>query len=507
MSNSKIHPLEALEAKMASLKGQGRKVVLCHGTFDLMHAGHIKYLQRAAQEGDVLVVTITADEYVNKGPGRPVFTSSLRAESIAALECVDYVAENCQPTAINVIQLIKPDLYVKGGEYRDFESDVTGNIAREVSAVKKCGGDVFFTDEITFSSTSLINEHFGIYPDSTKRYLAEFRQQNSVGNVIDFLKSLAGLKVLVVGDAIVDEYHYTKTLGQTGKGNVLAVKHESEEQFAGGSLAVASHISGFAGEVTLVAGLGGLNSHEGFIRSKLEKNIKPVFFYREDGQTLVKRRFVDEDMAKLFEVYFYNDAPLPGSIENDVCEWLDENIDDYDAVIVPDFGNGFISPRMADVMSEKARFLVVNTQVNSGNRGYHVIGRYPKVDFVSLNEPELRLAAHDKNSPLNVVADKIADQVGARWVAVTRGTKGLLMVGKMGEEDAKVPPLSTRVVDRIGAGDAFLSLAGICLAAGAPTSLASFIGSAAAALEVQTVCNREPVDFVQLSKFITTLLK
>jgi rfaE bifunctional protein nucleotidyltransferase chain/domain len=151
MIASKILNLENLAQIAKTLREQGKKVVLCHGVFDLVHIGHIRHLQRARQEGDVLMVTITADRYINKGPGRPVYNEALRAENLASLVWIDYVAVNDQPTAINVIDLIQPNVYVKGGDYRHIDDDVTGNIAKEIKAVESHNGKVVFTDEITFS--------------------------------------------------------------------------------------------------------------------------------------------------------------------------------------------------------------------------------------------------------------------------------------------------------------------------------------------------------------------
>src|SRR3990167_3321379 len=110
-------------------------IVQCHGVFDLLHIGHIKHLQSAKKYGDILIVTLTPDHYVNKGPGRPRFTAALRAEAIAALDCVDYVVINKWPTAIEAIQHIKPAVYVKGSEYQESE-DITGKIFEEIEAVK-----------------------------------------------------------------------------------------------------------------------------------------------------------------------------------------------------------------------------------------------------------------------------------------------------------------------------------------------------------------------------------
>ncbi len=157
---NKIKEIKVLSQVLSRLKKQGKKIIHCHGCFDLLHPGHIKYFQAAKKMGDILVVTVTQDVYVNKGPGRPVFGQDLRAECIAALQCVDYVAVNKWPTAQEIIRLLKPDLYVKGQEYQKFENDKTGNIKREYDAVKEIGGKMEFTHEIVFSSTKLLNTFF-----------------------------------------------------------------------------------------------------------------------------------------------------------------------------------------------------------------------------------------------------------------------------------------------------------------------------------------------------------
>lgn len=506
MSTEKIVTIEKLAQRAAEIKAAGKTVALCHGAFDLLHIGHIRHLQHAARQADCLLVSVTADEFVNKGPGRPVFSQYLRAENIAALACVDQVAINHAVTAVEVLEQVKPDLYVKGSDYKSVSDDLTGNIKYEQDAVERHGGKIFFTDELTSSSTQLLNEYFEVFSPEVSAYLEELKQTLGANDLINQLKNLAGLKVLVVGEAIVDEYHYTSPLGQTGKGNVFAVKYNDYERFAGGAIAVANHVAEFAENVTLLSGLGATNSHEDFIRSSLNSNIDPVFFFSKDRPTIVKRRYVDADIAKLFEVYFYNDAPLPEEINRKIVQWLERHLQEYDVVIVPDFGNGFISSEMVAALSKSAKFLAVNAQVNSGNRGYHLITRYPKADFLSMNEPELRLAVHDKGGAIEDLAGKLAGQLQSRHIAITRGTKGAVMLHEGGGV-SRVPALSGKVVDRIGAGDAFLSLAGLCLGAGLPAQSALFAGAVAAALDVQIVCNREPVRALALFKYITTLLK
>ena len=155
----KVLGLNNLSEKLTVLRSEGRKIVYCHGCFDLMHPGHIKYFQASKKMGDILVVTVTPDRFVDMGPGRPVFDENLRAESIAALECVDYVAINRWATAEETLRLLRPDYYVKGQEFEKLK-DKTGKIQKEVEVVNEINAEMKFTHEIVFSSTKLINEHF-----------------------------------------------------------------------------------------------------------------------------------------------------------------------------------------------------------------------------------------------------------------------------------------------------------------------------------------------------------
>jgi len=154
-----LRELDLLAKELQDLKSAGKKIVLCHGCFDLMHPGHIKHFQAAKKFGDVLVVTVTPDVCVDKGPGRPAFDQQLRSESIAALECVDYVSINRWPTAEETLRLLRPDIYVKGQEFENLE-DKTGKVQKEMEVVREIGAEIKFTHEVVFSSTQLLNRYF-----------------------------------------------------------------------------------------------------------------------------------------------------------------------------------------------------------------------------------------------------------------------------------------------------------------------------------------------------------
>ncbi len=507
ISSNKIKTLDELEKILADLTQKGKTIVLCHGVFDLLHPGHIKHFEAAREQGDILVVTITEDRYVGKGPGRPVFNQRLRAESIAELQCVDYVAVNQWPTSVDTIKKLKPAVYVKGSDYSQREKDLTGEILREEEAVKEGGGRIHFTDEITFSSTELLNIHFSVYHKEADEYLKNFRRKYKAKDVIKALRDLKKMKVLVVGDSIIDEYHYCQPMGKAWKETVITTCYQNEESFAGGVLAAANHVAGFCDDVHLVTCLGEQNPQEEFIKTHLKANISTKFFYREDAPTVVKRRYVDSTfLSKMFEICFLNTRTPPPEVSREVCEYLRRECPHYDLVIASDFGNGFLDRDMVAALVESAKFLSVNTQTNSANTGFNPITKYPRADYICIDEPEIRLALSNKYGDLKELVEEVSRQLNCQIVTVTRGHNGSL--GYLAQTGySETPVFSKEVVDRIGAGDAYLAITSPCVAAGYPMDLTGFVGNAVGALAVRIVCNRSSVEPVPLFKFITALLK
>jgi rfaE bifunctional protein nucleotidyltransferase chain/domain len=390
--------LEDLHTALADSRARSLRVVLCHGVFDLLHVGHLRYFQEAKEMGDVLVVTLTADRFVNKGPHRPAFPEEIRAELIAALECVDYVAINSHPTAVEAIRLIRPDVYVKGPDYADMSTDITGKIHEEEEAVKCAGGRVAFTTGETFSSTSLINRHISTLAPDTQAYLQKFAQRHPASEVRSLVESAKRLKVLLVGEPIIDEYMYCEAIGKSSKEPTMVVKRLSEEKFAGGILAAANHVASFCDEVGVITQLGTDNSHEAFIDSKLRPNIKRLFLHRRNSPTIVKRRLVENYFfLKLMEVYEINDAALSPEDDEAVCQALMEHVPKYDMVIVIDFGHSMLSERARGILQERAKFLAVNAQCNAGNLGHHALSKYSGADYMTATETEVRIESRDRH--------------------------------------------------------------------------------------------------------------
>jgi rfaE bifunctional protein nucleotidyltransferase chain/domain len=502
---TKLLDLEDLATRLAEHRARGQKVAQCHGVFDLVHVGHLRHFKQARQRADVLAVTVTPDRFVNKGPGRPVFSEDLRLETLAALDVVDYVALNRWPTATEAIRLLKPTFYVKGAEYRDASADVTGKITEEREAVESTGGQLLLTDDIVFSSSSLLNRHFSTFPKELDEFLADFRRQFSFNDVLAWLDRLRTCRVLLVGETIIDEYHFCQTIGKSGKEPILAAQFVSAEKHAGGVLAIANHLAPFCAQVTLVTQLGEQDTQEEFVRASLDRGVTAHFLKVKDAPTIVKRRFVEMyPFQKLFEVYFMDDEQ-DGAARADLARQLEPLLPEMDLVIAADYGHGMLEGQIVDLLARRSPFLAVNTQKNAGNHGFNTVSKYPRADFVSISEGELRLDARMKTAPLAGLVDALARRMRSRVLIVTRGQSGALCCSESGA--VNVPALTGSIKDRVGAGDAVFALTSLLAHAGAPLPIVGLVGNAAGAQAVGTVGNRAALDRVAMIKHLQHLLK
>lgn len=504
---AKAKSLAELAKIVARVKARGKHVVHCHGVFDVVHPGHIRHLEMAKREGHVLVVTVTPDEHVNKGPGRPVFNQQLRAASVAALQCVDYVAINEWPTAVETIRLLQPNVYVKGSEYATPENDVTGKIADEEQAICSVGGRLHFTDDITFSSSQLINDYFTVFPPKTEQWLRSFRKRFSANDVTAFLERTTDLKVLVVGEAIIDEYVFCDGLGKSTKDPVLAFRYRSTEAYTGGSLAVANHVAGFCPEVELITLLGEFDRREDLVRQGLLPNVRLSLTTRHRAPTIHKRRFIDAyTSARMFELYVMEDAPLEARDEAELVHTLRRTMGDYDVVVVADYGHGMLTPAVVEVLCRHAKFLAVNTQANAGNRGFNTISKYPRADYVCLAGHEIALETRMRHAEWYDLVLEVTKRIECPRFTVTQGKEGSVHYAA-GAGFTEVPALATKVEDRVGAGDAVLGVTSLLVAQNAPWDVVGFIGNLAGAQMVAELGNRVTVSKSSITKHVISLMK
>ena|SRR5690348_14535280 len=270
------------------------------------------------------------------------------------------------------------------------------------------------------------------------------------------LDSVKDLKVLVVGDAIIDEYVYVLPLGKSIKDNMISTQYVKKETFRGGAWAGAEHIRDFA-QVECMVG------------TVLTTN----------------RRFVEEAYnRKLFTIHEHQ--PLTGRLERDFKL--------YDLIVVTDFGHGCLTPEVIERLIKDAKFLAVNAQTNTSNFGFNMISRYSRADYVVIDELEARLAVHDRYALLEDVIKKL----GFKKIIVTQGYKGAIGYdGEFHRMDAK----ADKVVDTMGAGDAFLCISSLFACAGFPMDDLLKIGNAAAAVKIKNV-GQHPVTKQDLKAYL-----
>src|SRR6516162_7158700 len=507
-TESKIVTIAELAACARRFRAEGRRVVQAHGTFDLLHLGHVRHLEAARRFGDVLVVTVTADRFVNKGPGRPVFGEVQRAEMLATLEYVDWVAVNEAPDAVSAIETVQPQVYIKGQDYQNPQGDVTGKISKEREAVEACGGRIQFTDEVTFSSSELINRHLNVFEPHIREHLDSLRRDGGLEEMLDLLERVKPYRVLLVGDAIIDEYQYVLPMGKTPKENMIATRYQDRELFAGGVFAAANHVASFCRHVDIITCVGDSETHDDLIRQSLKPNVGLRAFTRPGAPTTLKRRFVDPSyMRKLFEVYFMNDEPLTRDVQSEVDRAIIDRAGDYDVVIAADFGHGLIAASSIEALTSKSRFLAVNTQSNSANLGYNLITKYGRADYICIDAPEARLAVSDRLSNVGDIARRLTENhIDCSKIIVTQGKHGCVTFATNGITHT-IPAFARNVVDTVGAGDAFLAVTAPLVAAGAPMNQVGFIGNVVGALKVEIVGHRRSIEKADLIKGITGLLK
>ena len=431
---------------------------------------------------------------------------------LAALEMVDYVAVVHAPSAIPAIEAVRPDVYVKGGEYAKPENDITGKIQLEVDTVEKHGGHVVYTHEETYSSSNLLNRHFGAHNAEVREYLDSPRNAHLEDDVTASLKNIEDLRIVVVGETIIDHYIYVHTLGKAAKESIIATLRRGEETFAGGAIAAAAHLKSLCRNVELVTLIGeqpGGHEYDDLIHEALGEDVGITLIRRPDGPTVRKSRFVEPTyMRKLFEVYDMNDEPLPSSVREHFEGVLAEKIAEADAVIVCDFGHGLLQPSTVALLESNSRFLAINAQSNAGNIGFNLITKYRDAHLVCIDALEARLATTDKH----VSTDKLPGLLRHRLqnctnVIVTSGKAGCYLTIDGGEDGLHIPSFGNGVVDTVGAGDAFFVVAASFLAAGANIETAAFMGNVAGALKIGIVGHRRSITKLELQRFLNTILK
>lgn len=491
------------------IKAKGSTIALCHGVFDLVHPGHINHFKEAREMADVLVVSITAAEFVRKGPGRPYFDDETRLSFLSVIDYIDYVMLSEGFTVDDIIEAVEPDIYVKGSEYADEDADLTGKIREERELVESHGGRIAYTGGAVYSSTKLINTAMSGLNPSVRHFMERFSSEHDMEEIKAYAEKAKSLKVLVVGDLIIDRYTYCQVHGLISKDTVFSSRFQRDEYYLGGSMAVARHLSSFAGDVSIICAYGGEEDIREKIDNGVADNVNTILLKSKERPTIIKHKYLmqnsrREEYKKVFAIHNIPESiSYEESLMANFHSKLEEILEDFDAVFLCDFGHGLLDKKAMDIIQEKAKYLILNVQTNSSNHGMNPINKYHRADVFSLDQGELALAypAYIGKEDAALLALK-KDLGGCGFL--TRGADGAKYVYNDSIENA--PAFTLKVKDTVGAGDAFYSLAGVFAAARAPIDMCLFAGNIGGALGANIVGNKESVESVNFLKYASTLM-
>ena len=336
-NSTKVYTWSDRSKLLTLLNSEDKSVALCHGVFDLLHPGHIQHFNAARELAEVLIVSITADQYVNKGPGRPLFNQDIRAQTLAAIANIDYIIICENPTAIEVIEEIKPDFYVKGLDYISESEDVTGMITKERSAVEKYGGKTHFTNEITSSSSMLINKFFSNITLESQDWIKSFKLEHGYEQVIEALDKISELSILIIGETIIDQYTDCTPLAKSSKDPILAFHQHGTNLFLGGVLAIASNCSNWVKKVNLISFCGENDETLNSLLQGINSNITLNYVSTGDRPTILKHRYVEKSSSsRLFEYYDFSERELRSETTKEILSLVKKAVNNFDLVLAAD---------------------------------------------------------------------------------------------------------------------------------------------------------------------------
>lgn len=463
-----------------------KKVIMCHGTFDIVHPGHVRHLLYAKSKGDVLIASLTADAHIVKANFRPYVPQELRAFNLAALEAVDYVIVDRNPTPLQNIGIIQPDYFAKGYEYT--KQGLTARTAEEKAAVEAYGGEIIFTPgDIVYSSSALIERE---PPQiATEKLMALLEAE---GLVLDDLRKTLdkfnNIRVHVVGDTIVDSYTHTILIGGMTKTPTMSVRFDNKKDFVGGAGIVAKHLKLAGAQVTFSTVLGDDKLAEFALNDLRAAGVDCVPIIDRTRPTTNKNAIVAGGY-NLLKIDTLDNRSVSERILADLVDRL--NTTPTDIVVFSDFRHGIFNrdtiPSLMQSIPDGV-FRVADSQVASrwGN-----ILEFRGFDLMTPNEREARFALGDQDSVMRPLGVELYRQAACKTLMLKLGERGLMTFRSLPEsyEDVRaffsVDSFAERVVDAIGSGDALLAYASLSLFATKNAVLASVLGSISAAVECE----------------------
>ena len=471
-------------AKLIGDRPRTKKVIMCHGTFDVVHPGHVRHLLYAKTKAPILIASLTADEHIKKGNLRPYVPENLRAVNLAALEMVDYVLIDADPIPLENLKLIKPDYFAKGYEYT--AGAVNPKTQEEIAILESYGGEVIFTPgDIVYSSSALIE----LAPPTigVDKLLSLMDSEKLTFNDLRVaLGKLKGLKVHVVGDTIVDSFTYCHLIGGMTKTPTMSVLFEKKVDYVGGAGVVAKHIRAAGADVTFTTVLGKDALQELVLKDLEAAGIHCTPIIDETRPTTNKNAIV-ADTYRLLKV----DTLDNRSISDKILERIQNQIKTVptDAVVFSDFRHGIFNRATAPVLCAsipEGTFRVADSQVASrwGN-----ILEFQGFDLITPNEKEARFSLGDQDSVVRPLALELFRKSHAKLLILKCGDRGIVTYRLDSPDDYRaffaIDSFAGRVVDAVGAGDALLSYATLSMIATKNEVIAAILGNMAAGIECE----------------------
>lgn len=453
------------------MRWRWRTPVLCHGVWDILHLGHIRHLQEAAKLGDYLIVSVTADRHVKKGMGRPHFSAEQRAEALRALDCVDEVIINEDDGAWDLIRRLRPAFYVKGVDYAGSSSP---GLAKEREAIAEVGGQLKITGGMKWSSSQILKAE--TFSDEVCAYLEHMKHIDAKDKILEAFEAADKKQILFVGETIIDVYRYVQGLGKASKELMLATVETGSEAFEGGILASAK-----------------------------QAEWKNVYCLTHPSTTgITKTRYVDSDFnKKLFDVYSAREISLTPDERETFRNKLQDAVGMSDVVIVNDFGHGLMGG-IERGLAGGSGFLAVNCQTNAGNAGFNLVTKYPRADYVCIDDPEARLAAGMQKEPINKVIGELTKKISCGRFLITHGRYGSQWFHAPHSNPA--PALAQGGVDTMGAGDAVMAVTAPLIASGLDMACAALVGNIVGAIKVSILGHRRHVGRDEVIQTLEALL-
>lgn len=508
----KIVAVGNLSAVADECREMGRTVVLCHGCFDIVHPGHLRYLQFAKSQGDVLVVSLTGDDAIEKSDGlRPCIPQELRAENLAALEMVDRVVIADGPTAEPIITALRPHIYIKGKEY---EHSTDPRFLAEKALVEQGHGRVIYSSgDVVFSSTNILQRLGRAMPgkgygEAERLAACCARWQVTGASLRQLVDRFAGKRVVVVGDAICDHYVFCDAGDVAGEAPILSVRPLEEATYPGGAAIVAHHLAQLGASAHLVTSIADDEASRRLVDQLEDAGIESTALVLH-RQMPTKQRFLVETQ-KLLKVDRAETRPIDSSAQRQVLATLAELRSWADAVVFVDFGYGVITRSLlAEAMDHLRPAVDLIAGDVSGTR--QTLLAMNGADLLTPTERELRSVLGGFDESLPGAAKQLMKQLNCPNLAVTLGARGCVLFRPRHDEPAQwfegrlrseyLPALSSHAVDPVGAGDAFLPTATLALSCGAGLMTAGYLASAAAAVAVNQLGNR-PVGKTELLGYL-----